>query len=241
MTQRPTAPTERARACPFVAFEDDRDMRSDRPDHRHRCYAEKRPAPRAIAHQEAFCLSPAFPSCPTFQDWARREAAQARGAVASSAAGAATGGLPLGAGVTPSSGAPDTDDDVPRDVEEPSDALSEAPAPDDRDARPVDEDPDGDAGYEPPAPGWQPEDIPARNASRGWAAPPPWIAGPTDRDPSREVDAPGSSVSSRSSRPGSGAGAAAGDPDQRPAAGLASSRWLADVEPGDELDGDMES
>ena len=37
------------------------------------------PAPRALAHQEAYCLSSAFPVCPTFQDWARREAAQARG------------------------------------------------------------------------------------------------------------------------------------------------------------------
>ncbi|MCJ7712123.1 MAG: LysM peptidoglycan-binding domain-containing protein, partial [Chloroflexi bacterium] len=48
------------------------------PDHRHRCYAEQRPAPRALAHQEAYCLASAFPVCPTFQDWARREAAAAR-------------------------------------------------------------------------------------------------------------------------------------------------------------------
>lgn len=67
-----------APACPFVAFEDERDERSARPDHRHRCYAELRPAPRALAHQEAFCLSSAFPACPTFQDWARREAARER-------------------------------------------------------------------------------------------------------------------------------------------------------------------
>jgi nucleoid-associated protein YgaU len=67
-----------ALACPFVAFEDDRDARADVPDHRHRCYAEIRPAPRAIAHQEAFCLSPGFAACPTFQDWARREAARAK-------------------------------------------------------------------------------------------------------------------------------------------------------------------
>ncbi len=65
-----------ALACPFVAFEDDRDARADAPDHRHRCYAEIRPAPRALAHQEAFCLSPGFAACPTFQDWARREAAR---------------------------------------------------------------------------------------------------------------------------------------------------------------------
>ncbi len=65
-------------ACPFVAFEDERDERSTQPDHRHRCYAELRPAPRALAHQETFCLTSAFPACPTFQDWARREAARER-------------------------------------------------------------------------------------------------------------------------------------------------------------------
>jgi len=69
-----------APACPFVAFGDDRDGRSTGPDHRHRCFAETPPAPRAVAHQEAYCLSSAFPVCPTFQDWARREAAHARGA-----------------------------------------------------------------------------------------------------------------------------------------------------------------
>ncbi len=71
-------PPEGAPACPFVAFEDDRDGRATAPDHRHRCFAEPRPAPRALAHQEAYCLSSAFPVCPTFQDWARREAAAAR-------------------------------------------------------------------------------------------------------------------------------------------------------------------
>ena len=77
MTER-GLPTEGAPACPFVAFEDDRDARSTVPDHRHRCFAEERPAPRALAHQEAYCLSSAFPVCPTFQDWARREAAAAK-------------------------------------------------------------------------------------------------------------------------------------------------------------------
>ena len=67
-----------AHACPFVAFEDERDERSTVPDHHHRCYAENPPAPRALAHQEAYCLSTAFPVCPTFQDWARRESARAR-------------------------------------------------------------------------------------------------------------------------------------------------------------------
>ena len=79
MTERGMAHSDGASACPFVAFEDDRDERSDRPDHRHRCYAEIHPAPRAIAHQEAYCLSSAFAVCPTFQDWAQREAARTRG------------------------------------------------------------------------------------------------------------------------------------------------------------------
>jgi LysM repeat protein len=78
MTERGLPIVDGAPACPFVAFEDDRDARATSPDHRHRCYAEVRPAPRALAHQEAYCLSSAFPVCPTFQDWARREAARAR-------------------------------------------------------------------------------------------------------------------------------------------------------------------
>lgn len=78
MTERGLPIADGAPACPFVAFEDDRDERAASPDHRHRCYAEAQPAPRALAHQEAYCLSSAFPVCPTFQDWARREAARAR-------------------------------------------------------------------------------------------------------------------------------------------------------------------
>src|SRR3954454_20880486 len=83
MTERGLPIVDGAPACPFVAFEDDRDERASSPDHRHRCYAEAQPAPRALAHQEAYCLSSAFPVCPTFQDWARREAAAARPAPAS--------------------------------------------------------------------------------------------------------------------------------------------------------------
>jgi hypothetical protein len=78
MTDRGLPIVDGAPACPFVAFEDDRDERASSPDHRHRCYAELSPAPRALAHQEAYCLASAFPVCPTFQDWARREAARAR-------------------------------------------------------------------------------------------------------------------------------------------------------------------
>lgn len=80
-------------ACPFVAFDNDRDERSARPDRRHRCYAELRPAPRSIAHQEAYCLSASFAACPTFQDWARRESARpSPGAAADDGAGIAAAG-----------------------------------------------------------------------------------------------------------------------------------------------------
>ena len=82
MTDRGLPSADGSPACPFVAFEDDRDERADRPDHRHRCFAEAVPAPRALAHQEAYCLSSAFPVCPTFQEWARREAAHANPAAA---------------------------------------------------------------------------------------------------------------------------------------------------------------
>jgi len=78
MTERGLPSADASPACPFVAFEDERDERADQPDHRHRCYAEAEPAPRALAHQEAYCLSSAFPVCPVFQEWARRESARAR-------------------------------------------------------------------------------------------------------------------------------------------------------------------
>jgi LysM repeat protein len=86
MSDRGLPIVDGAPACPFVAFDDDRDGRSQAPDHRHRCFAEARPAPRALAHQEAYCLSSAFPVCPTFQDWARREAAATRSADSAPAA-----------------------------------------------------------------------------------------------------------------------------------------------------------
>lgn len=62
-------------ACPFIAFEDDRDHRADRPDYRHRCFASSQPEPRALPHQERYCLAVGFPQCPVFLDWARQEAA----------------------------------------------------------------------------------------------------------------------------------------------------------------------
>jgi LysM repeat protein len=62
-------------ACPFVAFEEDRDHRSSVPDSRHRCFAAAEPEPRAFPHQERYCLAADFPRCPIFLDWARQEAA----------------------------------------------------------------------------------------------------------------------------------------------------------------------
>lgn len=116
MTDRGLPIVDGAPACPFVAFDDDRDARATSPDHRHRCYAEIRPAPRALAHQEAYCLSSAFAVCPTFQDWARREAAKAT-AAASTAAPIVTGVEP---GATPTdrpsfrAADQDEDEDLPR-------------------------------------------------------------------------------------------------------------------------------
>jgi len=92
-----------APACPFVAYVDDRDGRSSSPDHRHRCFAESPPAPRAVAHQEAYCLSSAFPVCPVFQEWARREAAQARGQ------GTAVDDAPAGGAAVAAAAAADAD------------------------------------------------------------------------------------------------------------------------------------
>ena len=78
MTERATGGSERTIVCPFLAFEDDREFRASVPDHRHRCFADSPAAPRALAHQAAYCLTGSFTACPTFGDWARREAAPAR-------------------------------------------------------------------------------------------------------------------------------------------------------------------
>lgn len=135
-----------APACPFVAYVDDRDGRSTSPDHRHRCFAESPPAPRAVAHQEAYCLSSAFPVCPVFQEWARREAAQARGEGAAhdeagpGAADAAEAALGAAA------------------ASRPSPAWSESAG----------SGSGGQTAIPPPEPPAQ------RNPPRDWAAPPPW-------------------------------------------------------------------
>ena len=136
-----------APACPFVAFEDDRETRATGPDHRHRCYAELVPSPRAAAHQEAYCLSSAFPVCPTFQDWARREAAHARGE------GERPRAAPMAQPETEGEAAPAaTSGDRDRDADEDRDRPPRHVLPPD----------------EPPI---------RRNPPRDWAAPPPWAPG----------------------------------------------------------------
>jgi LysM repeat protein len=112
MTDRALSNVDGSSACPFVAFEDDREERADRPDHRHRCFAEAVPAPRALAHQEAYCLSSAFPVCPTFQDWARREAAQAKPSGAGVSAGVGEGAAAAAAATASDDSDDDGDDDA---------------------------------------------------------------------------------------------------------------------------------
>jgi LysM repeat protein len=90
MSERGEAVGAAPGACPFVALELDRDRRSDKPDYRHRCFAEPTPQPRAISHQAAYCLSPNFPGCPIFQDWAVRAAAQPTATAGGAAAAVST-------------------------------------------------------------------------------------------------------------------------------------------------------
>lgn len=157
MTDQGLPSAEGSSACPFVAFEDDRDERADRPDHRHRCFAEPQPAPRALAHQEAYCLSSAFPVCPTFQEWARREAARAIPAAASAASPVDDGGTGASlAAAAAMSGTGDAPDDEPEDL---------------WNRRPD----------EPPL-----EERPRRNPPRDWAAPPPWASSGVGRREGRQ-------------------------------------------------------
>ena len=149
MTERGLPIVDGPVACPFVAFEDDRDERATAPDHRHRCYAEVIPASRALAHQEAYCLSSAFPVCPTFQDWARREAARTRDAAP-----------PRGRSGAASAGQPDL---PPLTRGRSGDAAAAAYSPD----AGLDEGEDEEPVYEDPRP--------RRNPQRGWASPPPWL------------------------------------------------------------------
>jgi hypothetical protein len=166
MSERGLPTVDGAPACPFVAFDDDRDGRSLAPDHRHRCFAEPRPATRALAHQEAYCLSSAFPVCPTFQDWARREAAIARG------------------GPGQAQPAPAHRTDPPGSTPQPPIAVGQQDIADpDRDVPPpeLDAPPPGGTAVVPLAAVGQ--DAPRRPPQRDWAAPPPWLAEADDPPP----------------------------------------------------------
>ena len=220
MTERGLPLADGAPACPFVAFEDDRDERASVPDHRHRCYADQRPAPRALAHQEAYCLSSSFPVCPTFQDWARREAAQSRdgaptapsasagmnraasGAAAADAVFSAGGAESADAARIAASGAA-TESLAGVTGGGSGRAAQESVDPAGADDRSLD-DPDDRQG----------DDSARRNPPRDWAAPPPWLAsGEARRDD--DADPPGF-LGRRVSEPGQGL---AGSPADRMAGG----------------------
>jgi LysM repeat protein len=207
MTDRGLPGVDGPPACPFIAFEDERDERSSSPDHRHRCFAEVEPAPRALAHQEAYCLSSAFPVCPTFQDWARREAAQAR------SSGRPVAAPPAGAAAVDASDADDPANESDDDREDPP---ADAPSDD-----------EGDDLWSQPV--VDPDEPAQRNPPRDWAAPPPWAtggaAGTASTGPS---GGPGASGSPSSASSGSGGSTAtsgsrsAGSGTDRPPEFLAS-------------------
>jgi len=196
-----------ANACPFVAFEDDRDERATVPDHRHRCYAEVRPAPRALAHQQAYCLSSAFPVCPTFQDWARREAARARDAsAAASAASAAAAATSTPAAATAWSAAADLPID-PADPLDEDDPIGSEPAGEDAPAAPASGQ-DWDHGDDPADADPDDGDGPRRNPPREWSAPPPWLA---SAEAGRPVPSEPPDFLSGRSEPGRGLAGSAAD------------------------------
>ncbi len=85
--ENPMSYGEGGAACPFLAFDDDRDHRADYSDSRHRCYATAEPEPLDTSHQERYCLSVAFAACPVFLEWARAEAAGVAGGAAPAPSG----------------------------------------------------------------------------------------------------------------------------------------------------------
>jgi hypothetical protein len=194
-----------APACPFVAFDDDRDGRSTAPDHRHRCYAEQSPSPRALAHQDAYCLSSAFPVCPAFQDWARREAAPARRDAGSatmpsrSAPPAASRQAPAPAAAAAQPGQPLAPAPATADEELAGDPVEDGPGLAAWSGRPAERGTSGDARRYPPLP----PAVPGRRAvPRDWAAPPPWTADEPDSAPAPAPAPPSSAIPGWSQGPG---------------------------------------
>ena len=180
VTERGLATGDRATACPFVAFADDRDARSDQADHRHRCYAEARPAPRALAHQDAYCLSTQFVACPTFQDWARREAARMEPAQRPSGT---LSDVPGDSSPRPPASVAGRDRDAPEaadaDIADRG-AADRAAAADVHEPPPRNREAERDAPLDPWAAASEADDLalpPPRRTRRDWAAPPPWAAG----------------------------------------------------------------
>jgi hypothetical protein len=163
VTDRALPLADGAPACPFVAFEDERDERASVPDHRHRCYAEAKPAPRALAHQEAYCLSSAFPVCPTFQDWARREAARAGGSSAASPAAAGSASAAVAAAAVRD------EDERDKPGAEPARVSNSDVPPDDRAQRNPPRD------WSAPPPWLASAEAASAAAAAGGAAPPPFL------------------------------------------------------------------
>jgi hypothetical protein len=241
-----------AHACPFVAFEDDRDERSTVPDHRHRCYAEIRPAPRALAHQEAYCLSSAFPVCPTFQDWARRESARARAAVAQPVVTEAIDAGPVdppvvGAGLAAATAFSDSDALPPGSTREwPS---GEAEVADPGAAEEVESDEMAAARQTSDA--WDAnaareagDHEARRNPRRDWSAPPPWLASAEAANRSTGPAEPPDFVPRRDPAAGLAGSAAdrlAGGPPQRPTAGARRSAPPPSLDAGAPDEADFEA
>jgi len=192
-----------AHACPFVAFEDERDERSTVPDHRHRCYADDPPAPRALAHQEAYCLSSAFPVCPTFQDWARRESARARGEA--QARSAPPPPPPPPAAAAPADDAGAHGDDEPFG----STPLAAAAAGAAGAAASDEDDADREPSYPPPRA--TDDNGVRRNPPRDWSAPPPWLASAEAADAARDRQSDPPLFLASRSQPGAGLAGSAAD------------------------------
>ena len=76
MTDAGPSPSTGSLVCPFVALAEDRDRRADAPDEGNRCYAEKAPRRRDLAHQAEYCYTTMFASCSVFLAWAARNAAE---------------------------------------------------------------------------------------------------------------------------------------------------------------------
>jgi len=243
-----------AAACPFVAFEDDRDERATVPDHRHRCYADLRPSPRALAHQEAYCLSSSFPVCPTFQDWARRESARARAdaqarddaadraagpttRAAAAAAGASAGAAGLAAsrasdgawGGTDAAGhAGDTSAEATDlgvpAVEPDADVGVDSDGVDSDEAEPTDTRSQDDDGE------------PRRNPPRDWSAPPPWLASSEAARGGHNAPPP-DFLARRAAEPGQGlAGSAADRLAGGPPPSSTSAAWREPAPDAEEID-----